>query len=226
MTALKAALEALDRLRNQFARSEAHFDDIRTIRTALSAPADGEQMDLVGISEEQMRAMMVEKFGPTGLPPADAAERKRAAAAVYSVGTMLLDRGERAEACFTAARLLRSPAPSPASPAAEPVAWRFPDEEDDGHWYIIDGAKRPPGTEYIAGWEPLYAAPPAQEGAREGWVLVPVEPTPDMSSIGGSVELPNVLLKLPDLERLSVGMTNAAAIYRAMLAAAPKPTEE
>jgi len=48
-------------------------------------------------------------------------------------------------------RALTASAPA----AQEPVAWRYPDADSNGRWLLFDGAKRP-----IAGWEPLYAAPP------------------------------------------------------------------
>lgn len=103
------------------------------------------------------------------------------------------------------------------SRAPEPVAWRawddnlsrwdftlWPDEECN------DGRE----------WAPVYtSAPPKPDAAPsvpDGWQLVPVEPTQRM--------LEAAFLRI-ESEGISTTPWLRASIYRAMLAAAPKPGE-
>jgi len=92
----------------------------------------------------------------------------------------------------------------------EPVCWAF--QHQDGSWHD------PSLTEHSAGMKPLYAAPQQADRQRapEGWKLVPVEPTPKMTS-AGAVKLNQV--SGGDFEALSdeIDLT-----FRAILAAAPE----
>ncbi|AKJ28755.1 hypothetical protein [Caldimonas brevitalea] len=102
----------------------------------------------------------------------------------------------------------------------EPVAWlvEFAGEPELGH-YLTE--ERPDSSECVT---PLYPHPPAAK-APEGWKLVPAEPFPSQR-IAGTAEW--VRQSADDDEPCT---DKTAAVYRAMLAAAPaapqaEPSEE
>ena len=97
----------------------------------------------------------------------------------------------------------------------EPVAWR---RRSDCGWSY----KAKPVNGLVL--EPLYLAPGAQPAPfiPEGWKLVPIEPTPEMKTAGIGVEVYQASPPSTD----SLTWEEAAAIYAAMLAAAPKPEGE
>ena len=89
-------------------------------------------------------------------------------------------------------------------------------------WLVALKGARPFTEAALLAPSAIRATPPSDAGK---WVTVPREPTPDMAAMGGSVEIDGIRLKRPELEKACVGMDNATAIYRAMLAAAPAPAE-
>ena len=102
---------------------------------------------------------------------------------------------------------------------AEPVAWGMPNTAITGHRNALMMVRLeiPSGDQYGGALlVPLYAAPPAAPVVPDGWKLVPVDPTESM-------------LESARLATESEGLTTTTwlrnCVYRAMLAAAPKPEQ-
>lgn len=103
-----------------------------------------------------------------------------------------------------------------AAQGAEPVAWLRPETGE----VMSDQRKREAPESYGYGGAmmaamytvPLYASPPAAQPVPDGYVLVPREPTPEMSAAGFCV---------------SEAEHDPSGVYRAMIAAAqPAPAAE
>ena len=104
-----------------------------------------------------------------------------------------------------------------------PVAWRREwdgDVSDANMWlYVEDKNER---DEPMERWEELFAAAPKTDAEpKEGMVMVPVEPTPEMMQAGVVADC----LRRANHENVYMELLRLDAVYKAMIAAAPNTDE-
>ncbi len=133
-------------------------------------------------------------------PTVSDAEVEAVANAYYEIRRYRMDWPALRAALLAAARVR-------AIPETEAVAWCCDDGE--GGDLLLD-------TEPHTGWRPLYTHPDLPD-TREGFKLVPIEPTKAMLAAAKAVR--------DNAKPSSGGRASSAVIYRAMIAASPATGE-
>ena len=116
-------------------------------------------------------------------------ERELLQQALDALTNCLSEHGHRCNRCDSeideGGKLIAALREALAAPQAEPVAWYLPSPDGDDSIFRDHRTVVACTGNKWEGFLPLYAAPPAAPApaAPDGWVMVPMEPTPEMLAV-------------------------------------------